>query len=233
MEIITYIDKILLTTHVIAGFISLVLFWLPIVLKKGSKLHIKIGWIYVYTMWFVVISSGLLSIINVIEGAYYVSLFLGFLAAITAMPLWYGISVLKYKKQAPPREFYNRRRCLALGIVILGTINVAYALVNQFADGTILLFLFGLLGMTDIKKVLTSYDRYLETIDPLAEHIAGMLITGIAAYTAFFAFGGRTWLGEMFSGQLMIVPWVMPTVLGVIAFKWYTNKWTKKPQKAS
>ena len=120
MEIITYIDKILLTTHVIAGFISLVLFWLPIIVKKGSKLHIKIGWIYVYTMWFVVISSGLLSIINVIEGAYYVSLFLGFLAAITAMPLWYGISVLKYKRQAPPRKFYNRRRYLALGIVILG-----------------------------------------------------------------------------------------------------------------
>ena len=101
MEIITTIDKILLTTHIIAGFVSLVLFWLPILVKKGGKLHIKIGWVYTYTMWFVVISSGLLSIINVIEGAYYVSLFLGFLAAITAMPLWYGISVLKYKRQAP------------------------------------------------------------------------------------------------------------------------------------
>ena len=179
MEIITTIDKILLTTHIIAGFVSLVLFWLPILVKKGGKLHIKIGWVYTYTMWFVVISSGLLSIINVIEGAYYVSLFLGFLAAITAMPLWYGISVLKYKRQAPVRNFYNRRRYLALGIVILGAINVAYALVSRFADGTMLLFLFGMLGITDIKKVLTSYDRYLETIDPLAEHIAGMLILSL------------------------------------------------------
>ena len=136
------------------------------------------------------------------------------------------------KKQAPPREFYNRRRYLALGIVILGAINVAYALVSRFVDGTMLLFLFGMLGITDIKKVLTSYDRYLETIDPLAEHIAGMLITGIAAYTAFFAFGGRTWFASILPGQLSIIPWVAPTVLGVIAIRWYTRKWTKKPKTA-
>lgn len=228
MEIITYIDNILLTTHVIAGFISLVLFWLPIIVKKGSKLHIKIGWAYVYAMWVIVVTSGILSIVNIIQGGYFVSLFLGYLSVITALPLWYGIAVLKHKGGNAPRRFYAKRRYLHILIVILGTGNVAFAIFTQFANGAMLLFIFGLLGMTDISKARTSYESYLSQIDPIRDHIVGMLTTGIAAYTAFFAFGGRTWLGAIFSGQLMIIPWVIPSVIGVVGIRWYTAKWTKK-----
>lgn len=221
------IKSIILPMHVLAGFVSLILFWLPVFVKKGGKLHTKIGWAYVYAMWFVVVSAGLLSIINLVAGHYFNALFLGYLTVITGMPLWYGISILKYKKGATV-ELYNRKRLLYLFIVIFGLVNVIYAIVLQFTNGTILLFIFGLLGVADIRHLRVSFEKYKSQVDPIKDHISGMLVTGIAAYTAFFAFGGRTWLGEVFTGQLMIIPWVAPTVLGVIGIKWYQAKFVKK-----
>ena len=95
MEAIT---KALLATHIFSGITSIILFWIPIFLKKGSKNHILIGKIYVFLMWIVVISAGLLSIKNILIGEFVMAAFLGFLALITANPLLYGIAILKNKK---------------------------------------------------------------------------------------------------------------------------------------
>ncbi len=222
------IDKIVLPIHIVAGFISLVLFWLPIFVKKGGQLHIKIGWFYTYGMWVVVASAAILSVINTLQGDYFVALFLGYLTLITSMPLWYGISVLKFKKEVN-LSMFRRKRLLHTLIVIVGAVNVIYAMSVQFANGSMLLFIFGLLGVFDIRDARLSFEDYQSKIDPIKDHITGMLTTGIAAYTAFFAFGGRTWLGEIFTGQLMIIPWVLPTIIGVVAIKWYTRKWVRKP----
>ena len=228
METLASFDKIILAIHVFAGFTSLVLFWLPLIVRKGGNLHVKIGWAYTYMMWGVVITSIVLSIVNIIQGGYVISLFLGYLSLITAMPLWFGITILKYKKGVPAK-IYNRRRMLYGAIVIMGAINVVFAIANNFQGLSMVLFIFGILGIADIRNVRMTYEKFQAEVDPIKDHIRGLLTTGIAAYTAFFAFGGRTWLGEIFSGQLMVIPWVMPTVLGVIAIKWYTRKWVKKP----
>jgi len=47
-------------------------------------------------------------------------------------------------------------------------------------------------------------------------HIQGTIISGIAAYTAFFAFGGRRIFAAFLEGPLMVLPWILPTILGVI-----------------
>jgi len=81
--------SIFLTIHISAGFTSIVLFWLPMLSKKGGKLHVKSGKIYVYAMWVVVITAAMLSVKNVVIGAYGPAIFLGFLSLITSGPLWY------------------------------------------------------------------------------------------------------------------------------------------------
>ena len=65
MEIVR---KVLLSTHVTTGCISLILFWLPIIVKKGSLIHIKIGKAYIYSMWIVVFSAIILCFINLYNG---------------------------------------------------------------------------------------------------------------------------------------------------------------------
>jgi len=51
-----------------------------------------------------------------------------------------------------------------------------------------------------------------------------MIVGGIAAYTAFFAFGGATFFGNLFDGYAMIIPWILPTIMGVGLIKWYKRK---------
>ena len=82
------IVKTLLFFHVSSGFISLVLFWLPVFLKKGGKGHVIAGKAYVFFMWIVVISAALLSVKNVIIGKYFMVCFLGFIALL--LPIRFG-----------------------------------------------------------------------------------------------------------------------------------------------
>jgi len=50
-----------------------------------------------------------------------------------------------------------------------------------------------------------------------------MLTTAIAAFTAFFAFGGRSIFGDV-SGYLEVVLWTAPTVFGVAIIRWYKSQ---------
>jgi hypothetical protein len=61
----------------------------------------------------------------------------------------------------------------------------------------------------------------------LKMHIRGTIISGIAAHTAFFAFGGRRLLVDILGmdTSLMFIPWVMPTLLGVIYAKYMRRKY--------
>ena len=49
----------------------------------------------------------------------------------------------------------------------------------------------------------------------LVEHLSGYIGTGIGAYTAFFAFGGRTLFSDIGAWQYAF--WILPGVIGNIA----------------
>ena len=59
----------LLPLHIAAGGVSLILFWLPILTKKGRTAHRRIGLVYVYAMSVVVVSAFILSGIYILSGA--------------------------------------------------------------------------------------------------------------------------------------------------------------------
>ncbi|MEL6215044.1 MAG: hypothetical protein AAFQ99_05130, partial [Pseudomonadota bacterium] len=66
-------------------------------------------------------------------------------------------------------------------------------------------------------------------------HLNGLLGTGIGAYTAVFAFGGSRLLAELLPGQLQVIPWVTPAIVGTIAVarmkRHYVRK-TTEPRRA-
>ncbi len=224
MEAIT---KALLATHIFSGMTSIILFWIPIFLKKGSKNHILIGKIYVFLMWIVVISAGLLSIKNIIIGEFVMAAFLGFLAIITANPLWYGIAILKNKKGLS--SSYRKKHIAFNALITLaGVLLFAYGIYLKGQNAGILMIIFGLLGMSSGRDVLASYQGKNENSSWIEEHISGMLVSGIAGYTAFAVFGGRSFFSEYLIGYWSIIPWVMPTFVGIILIRYYKNSYLRK-----
>ena len=221
-------SKIFLTLHIAAGFTSIVLFWLPTLSKKGGDFHVKVGKLYVKAMWVVVITAMLLSIKNVIIGQIPPAIFLGFLAIITASPLWYAIAILDLKKGQS--ESYKRKlfyfniliASYAIGMIIYGI---------QFEGSMrILMFIFGGLGLTAIPDIMKYLSKKPSRLTWIQEHLVGMFTTGIAAYTAFFVFGGQNFFRGIFTGYWSILPWVAPGILGTIANFYFSNKY--KPKEA-
>ena len=146
------LSKALLSTHVIAGFISLVLFWIPIFTKKGGKIHTLVGKIYIYLMWIVVVSAGILSVENAYQGNYLMASFLGFLTLITSNPLWYGIASLKQKKGLSA-GYKNIHLVFNIAITLGGLLLIIYGITMIGKGPEIMLFFFGILGLTNAKEV--------------------------------------------------------------------------------
>jgi hypothetical protein len=216
--------KALLMIHVVAGFCSLVTFMVPVIVKKGSNIHKKVGWIYVYNMWIVVGSAGILSFISLIDGHIVPAVFLGYLALITASPLWYGMAMLKYKKDIPD-SYLKKRKIVDIVIVVWAILNIAYFIHLGGKGQSILLLIFGILGLTNIPIAIAPLKKIKTKANWYIDHLEGMITAGIAAYTAFFAFGGATFFGHFFNGPLIAIPWALPGIIGGIIINRYKRKY--------
>lgn len=215
MDLIT---KYLLATHVAAGFASLILFWVPIFTRKGGLNHRRIGNYYVWAMWAVVVSATLLSIKNLMIGNMLMAAFLGFLALITGKPLWLGISALNNKKHRS--DVYRRAQLIMSGLVVVsGVALIGYGLALGGTGVAVFMIIFGALGLTSIFDFIANLDSQSLPKHWLEEHIANMCVTGIAAHTAFLAFGAQSVFAQMYSGYWSIVPWMAPTVIGTIGIR--------------
>ena len=216
--------------HVFAGFTSLLLFWIPVFTKKGGINHVRLGKIYIWLMWIVVGSAAILSIKNIYIGHLQMAAFLGFLTFITANPLWKGIAILNFKKGVS-MAFQRMHLVFEIMIFITGALLLIYGLYLQAKGAGILMIIFGLLGVSSFNGILKMVKQPTQKLDWFMEHVKDMITTGIAAYTAFFAFGGRTYLGDIFTGYWMIIPWVAPTFLGVLAMKYWEKSYEKSKVK--
>ncbi len=221
------IHKFILYIHIPFGFLSLVLFWIPVGVKKGGKLHRKVGWYYFICMWIVLISAMALSVCNILLAKYIAAAFLGYLAIITAYPLWYSYEILNQNKVWTKRYFQIRKVysmvffLAGLAMVYLGAIQF-----NFQGMGPMIAF-FGLVGIGSIREYLMTKEKAENKETKLKMHIQGTIISGIAAYTAFLAFGGNQILMQVFQldQRWMILPWIAPTILGVMYMRFMKRKY--------
>ena len=168
-----------------------------------------------YTMWGVVISAALLSLLNFIQKDYITTAFLGFLTILTGHPLWYAVAITKYKKEIPASLIKIRK--VILSVLVLSAAGlVVWSILLKLQGPSILLLIFGVLGLLQLPLLLRSTEKLQNEGNWLAAHINGMVTSGIAAYTAFFAFGGSTFFGGIFTGPLVAIPWVLPSIVGTI-----------------
>ena len=220
------IHKTLLMIHIPVGSLALILFWIPVGVKKGSTLHRKVGRYYYYAMWIVLISAFLMCICNLIMGNYVSAAFLGYLAVITSYPLWYSYEILNQDMVWTDRYFMIRKIfsilifLSSIAMFLLGAIKF-----NFQNMGTVMAF-FGLLGIPAIRDIRMTKEYATSKETKMKMHIQGTIISGIAAYTAFFAFGGSRFLMGVLQldAQWMILPWTLPTVLGLIYSRYMKRK---------
>lgn len=224
MEIIV---KSLLFLHVSSGFTSLLLFWLPVFMKKGGKGHRVVGKLYVLAMWVVVTSAALLCIKNVIIGKYFMAVFLGFISLITANPLWYGMAILR--KDAQPQKRFQFTHTFLDGLMsVCGLALLVWGIYLGGKGNAVLLIVFGALGCTVIPSFIRKLRVPYEENDRIRGHMIGLLTSGVAAYSAFFVFGGYTWMEQLLPGMWQVLPWVAPGSVGAVGItlgvKYYRKK---------
>ena len=223
------IIQIVLATHVAAGFASLALFFIPAFARKGGKLHSTVGRWYVRGMWTVVATALLLCAARLYQGHFVLAMFLGFLALLTSGPLYHGIAVLR-NKQGPSVKMQRIYLAFQITLAIAGAYLTGAGLGWWGPGGHALLLIFGTLGIViTIPGLFDKYRGREKEYDWLVEHFSGLLITAVAAFTAFFAFGGRRIFGNLFEGNLEIIAWVTPTILGVAFIRYY--KWKLRGKK--
>ena len=238
----------LIYIHVSIGFISLILFWVPIGSRKGSPLHVGAGRWYANAMYVVAFSAMALALLvmadpiatkhaldnisvedlsQVISKERQISLFLLAISFLVLSNIRHGLLTLKAKKdhslmRAPSHLVLN-------GILVSLGITLVFS-----ADGSLrtLFYIFaGLCISIGIGNLRYCLKKEVAAMEWMVAHMGAMIGAGIGSYTAFFVFGGNRFLSEIFTGQLQLIPWVAPGVIGGVAITWLSRKYRNKFRK--
>lgn len=233
------IFKIMLAGHISVGMCALFLFWFPAYSKKGSPRHKKFGNWYTLSMYGVVITGMAMALLSIAipewvkpeafvnsenkamvrEGIVRFALLLFHLSLLTLVSVRYGKLVLKAKvnQQSIKGPF---QLFITFALLVSGALILWFGI----ATGHILMLVFGPLGLfISITNLHFTFKRHIKKTDWLVEHLGGYIGSGIAAYTAFIAFGGRHIFTS--TGFMQIMFWVAPGLVGVIFISALSRKY--------
>ena len=207
--------------HVIGGSVALGAFLIPLISKKGGKLHIKAGWTYSYAMILVGLSAFVITPWRVFfdsartPSSQGFALFLFFIAFFTLSALWDGLSVLKLKnRKAPSKDF--RHLAPPAATVLLAFVTQLMGL--HLHDNL-------LIGFPFIGYFLAAGQFHYWLTAPKEKmhwwyaHMNGMITACIATVTAFAVIAvPRIWPSPIAHS---LVLWIAPgLVLGTILGRW-------------
>ena len=230
--------------HVIGGFIGLFLYWVPILSKKGSPLHKKVG---IFWVWLarLVLATAFIGVLLYVPGlladgktpfshpdSYAFLMFLGYLSVVTYVITMYAVDVLKYKKDATQLAS-PLMKSMAYLCILLSVWIVFFALVYKPQTQIVLLALSPVgistgWGMLNYMKGKQTSQRAW-----LYEHLGSMIGAGIAFHTAFAVFGMSRLFDLGLTGALAVIPWVLPAIIGIPASVLWRRHYQKKFKELS
>ena len=236
------LHSFLFIVHIVFGGAALVLFWIPVMTKKGQLNHVQFGRYYRTAMYTVAGSGALMAIMvllwpmtvkaqfftsdrdpqAVIERIQVLWGFLLYLSLLSFASTRHGMQTLNAKAD---RSVLRKRHYLApLVVLMLGGILLA---VLGYVHNRTLHLVFGILGT--VISISTLRYCFKPTIKPgewVIEHLGAMIGSGIGAYTAFLAFGGRVIFADL--GAYQMVFWIAPGVVGGIAANIIAQKYARQ-----
>ena len=225
--------------HVIGGFIGLFLYWIPILSKKGSPLHKKVGifWVWLARLVLATAFIGVLMYIPKLladgktpfsdPDSYAFLMFLGYLSIVTYIVTMFAVEVLKHKTDVSALAT-PLMKSLAYLSILLSVWIVFFALVYKPQTMIVLLALspvgfttgWGMLNYMKAKKISKRAWLY--------EHLGSMIGAGIAFHTAFAVFGMSRLFDIGLTGAWAVIPWILPTVVGIPASIIWRRHYQKK-----
>lgn len=243
------LHTVLVNAHIAVGAVALVLFWVPVIARKGSPLHVRSGKLYAAAMYLVTATAFVASIMVLVdpigirrpgleldgeEAAELAkvfrmfSLFLLMLSVLVFTSLRHGIRALRTRATPDALKApLHRAQIVALGA--LGAAVISIGLVEM----QWLLIIFGGLSISGAigmfrETLIVSLSRR----DALVAHLGGLIGSGIGAYTAFFAFGGARFLRELLPGQWQVLAWIVAPVVGTIAIRRLSDRYRRRTPPA-
>jgi len=115
--------------HALCGVVALGVLLIPLFSKKGGRLHIRAGWVYIYAMIIVCFSAFIITPWRVLfdeqrtirtQGF---SVFLFFIAVFTLSALYFGVISLRFKQRDKPSK--------ALGHIAPPIMLIAFGIITQ------------------------------------------------------------------------------------------------------
>lgn len=239
----------LLYIHITLGSIALLLYWLPVMAQKGSKLHTNAGKAFYYIM-LVLATSGILmcsiglydpvtiyttgknmtaaQIEKMLVWRVPVSQFLLLLSLLTWVTVRHAVGVLRVKHNIAALRHWTYQ-----GPNLLLLLLALYVGWQGLTVGMTLLIIFA--GVSLFTAISICFYIYKQNIQPrqwIIEHFTTMIAAGIAVYTAFFAAGGRRILAQWLPEHWQLVSWLAAPVIGIaamLALKGYYQRKYKVP----
>jgi len=237
-----YIHQLAFYIHIITGSVALIIFWLPMIAKKGSAKHKQYGRYFVKAMLAISISGFVMTTLVLIDPiavrqpadtlnqaqlakfALNNRLFAGFLFMLSLLVFnttRYAIAVLDAKEQ---RQLLRRSKFVIPFVLQLICGAIMFMVGSHYEQ--VLFQVFAVLCVVNsigsLKYIFTSE---VPKRSWLIEHLGAIFGSGIAAYTAFFVFGGSRLFEVFISQQGQLVLWVLPGVLGTIASIIYKKRY--------
>ena len=235
--------------HIVAGAIALVVFWLPALARKGSPAHVRYGRWYAGTMLAVSASALTLAALVLADplairypdgfpaGADPAQLagasrrgawFLLMLGLLVFASVRHGQRVLAVRADRQRLRVPTHLATIAApGLTGLWVLNIGVR------SESLLLLIFSVVAMIGSLGMLQYALR--RTVGPrewVIEHFGSMIGSGIGAYTAFFAFGGARLASEWLGGNLKVIPWVLPAIIGTIVSARLATRYRRRFERA-
>lgn len=203
-----------LCVHVVAGSVALLSFWIPLVSKKGSRLHIHSGMTFIASIGVVVACGVIMTLmhrsdpLNPPPSAAKTAFFL-FLCLFTIAAAWHGLRV--YHMQKAPGDYALFMEKFNSFIVVLFGISTA---VLGFKEGNLLYTIFPAIGILIGLKQYFFWNGwpYAEFKTLMAEHMRSMITCVISSLTAFCVIAIPRFTGM--NAESLIL-WFGPTVVFV------------------
>ena len=235
--------QIVLYSHILAGAIALILFWVPVTAKKGALNHRKFGAHYRHAMQCAIATGAILASVwlfaptvlypDIARNPAAAAELQRFAIFLLHLAVQMYASVMMGQWALDAKQSRRSLRCFSrTAPALLLTATSLYIGVIGIMNQHILMLIFAPLGLSiSIGQLRFIFAKQVAPKAWLVEHLGGYIGSGIAAYTAFAAFGGRTLFSDIGAWQYAF--WVLPGLIGGIAISRLSRQYRTSTAKDS